>query len=71
MYGAYLSYRLVLHKYTVMVSASSFSAIFLPQPDKSDVPVVITRSTASNLFRFFIMTPPEIVFHQFMNYLYQ
>jgi len=59
MYGAYLSYRLVLHKYTVIVSASSFSALFPPQPDKSDMAVPITKSPASSLFHFFffITTP--------------
>ena len=60
MYGAYFSYRFVLHKYTVIVSASSFSARFLPQPGKSDITVTITRSTGKTLlhFFFFIMSSP-------------
>ena len=45
MYDAYFSYRFVLHRYTVIVSASSFSALFLPQPDRSDMTVTIAKST--------------------------
>ena len=60
MYGAYFSYRFVVHKYTVIVSASSFSALFSPQPDKSDITVTIARTIDKALFHFlfFIRTPP-------------
>ncbi len=54
MYGAYFSYRLVLHKYTVIVSASSFSALLLPHADRSDTAVTIAKSTAKTLFHFIL-----------------
>ena len=58
---AYFSYRFVLHKYTVIVSASSFSALFPPQLDRSDTAVTITKNTDKTLlhFFFFITSSPN------------
>ena len=56
----HFSYMLVLHKYTVIVSASSFFALLPPQPDKSDIAVTITRSIGKTLFHFFFITNPPL-----------
>ena len=53
MYGAYFSYSFVLHKYTVIVSASSFSARFPPQPDRRTIAATIIKRTDKALFHFF------------------
>ena len=58
-YGAYLSYNAVFHKYTVIVSSSSF-LFDVPQPDNA-VAIIATAKTAeihlTLLFLFILFLP--------------